>query len=175
VATLDLKVGMMPPHLQEVAAIIGPTLAIRYARRFGGQKIYLPARPFGTHPLVRCLGMSAAQLLCEDLRPADRGDRGDRYVPSASAYLTWLDARALRVCGLSQADIGRRLGVSTRHAERLLVDFDTTSIEVNNFVRSVAKRYGVGRRQAEPAIPAYCPQRDFGWPRDPRGLRFAGA
>ena len=173
-ATLDLQIGRMPDQLQKVAHIVGPMLAVRYARQFGGQKLYLPARIYAAHPLAQCLGMHAAQMLCDRLRNSDRGDVTDRYVPSASTYLTWLDARALRVCGLSPAQVAGRLGISTRHAERLLAGFDPSRIEMNDLVRSVARRYRVARRQTGPVVPAYCPQRDFGWPRDARGLRFAG-
>ena len=168
-AKLDLNVGMMPPLIQRVAGLTTPALAIKFARTFGGQKLYVPRKIYSAHPLVKCVGWSAAVRISTEF--------GTEYliVPSASNYLTWLDARVLRAWGLSQPDIARRLGVTLRHVGRLLAGFDAAEIEMNDVLRAIGRRYGVGQKPIEPTAKAPPLQDDaqhsFGWPIDGLGRR----
>jgi hypothetical protein len=170
-ATLDLNVDMMPPLIQRIAALTTPALAIKFARTYGGQKVYVPRKIYSAHPLVKCLGWSAAQRVSAEFGTEEL------IVPSASVYLTWLDARVLRAWGLSQPDIARRLGITLRHVGRLLAGFDPYQIELNDVLRSIGRRYGVG--VAAPAAKAAGVRQDngqasFGWPADALGRRLTG-
>jgi len=166
-STLDYQLALMPATIQRVAALATPALAIRFARRFGGQKIYVPKRVYSAHPLVKCLGWAAAQRLCAEFGGEDWA------VPSASNYLTWLDARALRVCGLSNPDVARKLGITVRHVHRLLAGFEPDDVEVTDLVRSIARRYAV-RPQVRSSVAPLVEdkQASFAFPADSLGMRL---
>ncbi len=168
-AKLDFRMALMPPLIQRISRMTGTTLAIQFARTFGGQRLYIPKSVYSAHPLVRCLGLPASQLVSRQY--------GGEYllVPSGSNYLTWLDTHALCVCGLSQPDIARKLGITLRHANRLLSGFQPDTIEINEVVRSVARHYGVGARVTRVArVPRPDPQTDLGFVVDARGMRLTG-
>lgn len=167
-AVLEYQTGQMPRLIQQVAEISDPAIAIRFARTFGGQKIYIPKKIWSAHPLVKCVGRAVAQAL------ADEYGGEDWVVPNAANYLTWLDARALRVCGLSRSEIAQKLGITGNHVTRLLAGFDADTIEVTDLVRSIARRYGVGRRIAPERATQASPQADFGFPSDAKGMRLRG-
>lgn len=167
-ATLDFQIGMMPLHLQRIAAVVGAALAVKLARRFGGRNFYVPEKIYGAHPLAECLGLRAATMLCAEFA------REEFELPSARPYLNWLDARALRVCGLSPAMIAGRLGIGLRQVQKLLVGFDPAAIELSDTVHAVAKYYGVrlARGRGAGAAPVVRAQADFGFAPDRRGMRF---
>ena len=74
-------------------------------------------------------------------------------VPGACGFLRWLDARALRILGLSHAQIGARLGVQDRHVRRLLRGFKPEDYAIDDTVRAVARVYGIKLVRAVMAQP----------------------
>ncbi len=163
---LDCTPGMLPGVVQDVARLTSPLLAIRFARRFGNAKLYVPRRIGAAHPLARCLGPRGAQALCAAMG-------GETHVvPRATPFLRWLDARALCVLGLSRSEIAVRLGIGPRHVRKLLDGFSPDGIETDALVREIGRHYGVGRgrRGTHAGIPGA--QRDFGWPSAPGGMRL---
>lgn len=166
-STLDYQLGLMPATIQRVAALATPALAIRFARTFGGQKIYVPRKVYSAHPLVKCLGWAAAQRLCAEFGGEDWA------VPSASNYLTWLDARALRVCGLSNPEVARKLNITLRHVRRLLAGFEAEDVEMTELVRAIARRYAVKPQAVRaPAPEPEEKQASFAFPADSLGMRL---
>lgn len=160
--TLDYQVGAMPVMIQTVANLSSPHLAVRFARRFGGQRLYFPQKLYTAHPIVRCLGERAATRVCAVWL------KETLEVPSATTYLRWIDARALAVAGLSRSAIAGQMGLSLRHTHRLLEGFDPAGIAIDGTVAEIARLYGVSRRRLEYATRTlerrHSGQHDFGWP-----------
>jgi hypothetical protein len=160
----------MPPLLQRVSALAGVLAAVQFARSYGGLKIYIPKHLNQGHFLAHTLGLAAAHALA-----ADMGGE-DVMVPSAGAYLNWIDARALRVCGLSHSAIATRLQIGLRRVGRLLQGFDAAGIEPGPSVQAIAKHYHIGA-PSRPRIvrpeprPDYGRQIDFGFPAAPNAPR----
>ena len=168
-ARLEIQIGMLPPLLQRVAALAGPTLAVQLAREFGGKRVYLPQRMFAHHPLAQCIGLAPAVRLAAEYAGEDL------VIPSARVYTNWLDARALLVCGLSQPAIASRLRMGQRSVQRILRGFDPAAVEMNDTVRAIARHYRVRSttvRRASGLPDKRDPQADFGFPNDARGLRL---
>jgi CRP-like cAMP-binding protein len=136
-ARLDYGQALSAEMLSEIAQLIGTDLALSFARRFGGSRLYIPRRPPIDHPITRCVGIRAAERL-------GRAFGGESFVvPGACGFLRWLDARALRILGLSHAQIGQLLGVQDRHVRRLLRGFKPEDYAIDDTVRAVAKVYGI--------------------------------
>ena len=164
---LDYSVNLMPAMIQSIARVSTPPLAVRFARQFGGQMIYFPEKLARDHRLVRVLGSRAATQVCRVWL------RETVEVPAAKAYLRWFDVRCLAVLGLTHMDIRERMGLSYRHVQRLLEQFDPTTIVIDDTVMEVGRLYQVRPRDAERArrnrTLALSLQGDFGWPRAPAG------
>jgi hypothetical protein len=172
---LEYQAEQLPPQIQRLVPLCGIGRAVAFAKQFGGKRFFVPKKVYSTHPLVKCVGWQGAQRIS-----AEFGGE-DWTVPSARTYLTWLEARALRIVGLSRRDIALKLGVTLRHIDRLLSGFEPEQYELNGLVRSIARCYGVrigARATAAPdgsAAPAPGAQLDFGWRPDARGLRLTDA
>jgi len=165
--TLDYSPDLMPEMIKTVSNLSSPSLAVRFARTFGGTKIYFPRVLYTAHPIVRCLGIRAA------MRVAAVWVREAKEVPTAIFYLRWIDVRALEVAGVNRTEIGQLVGVSRRHVNRLLDGFKPDDIAVEGIVIEIAKHYGVNNRHlrhlaavTDRSSPL---QQDFGWPRAPQG------
>lgn len=142
---LAIRVELLPEGLRHLAALSSPEMAIRFAREFGGERIYIPRKPSINSPLVECLGIKLALLVCE----RHGGEEWD--VASARTYLRWLDVRALKMAGLSVRQIKRKLGIGMRHIRRLLNGFDPHGMPISPLARAVADHYHVKVIDAEPA------------------------
>lgn len=167
-ATRKLSVvpGQMPALIQDVARLTSADLALKFARRFGNTTLYIPRRATGGHPLAQCLGMKGAERLC-----AARGGE-TCVVPAATAYLRWLDARALLALGLKRGDVAVRLQVGPRYLRKLTEGFEPASIEVDAFVRGIGRLYGVGQgRRTNRSRRCDPMQADFGFPPAQGGMR----
>ena len=164
-AKLDYNIVMMPALIQTVAHLSSTHTAVRFARTFGGKRLYFPNRLYSANPIVRCLGPRVAERVCKTFLAETI------VVPAATHYLRWIDARALLVVGLSRADIGAALGLSQRQVFRLVEGFDPAEIEVDRTVLEIARLYNVSRRTLSRVVVAQMNirQRDFGWPADQRG------
>ncbi len=171
---LEYQAEQLPPQIQRLVPLCGIGRAVAFARQFGGKRFFVPKKVYQTHPLVKCVGWQGAQRIS-----AECGGE-DWTVPSARTYLTWLEARALRVVGLSRGDIACKLGVTVRHVDRLLSGFEAERYEINGLVRSIARCYGVriGAKAVSQLTAAGSEgqaQMDFGWRVDARGLRLTDA
>ena len=134
---LDYTKALTAELLAEMAQLIGPAAALGFARRFGGRRLYIPRRIPADHPIVRCVGSEAALAL-------GHGFGGETFsIPGATSYLRWLDARALRILGLSNARIAERLGIQDRHVRRLLRGFRAELYGIDETVLAIAALYGV--------------------------------
>lgn len=165
---LTCSAAMMPVLLQDIARLTSPELALRFARHFGNTRLYIPRRIAAGHPLARCLGLRAAERLCAALGGETQ------IVPRATPLLRWLDARALCVLGLSRGEAALRLGIGPRHMRKLLAGFSPDGIEIDPFVLSIGRQYGVNRsrRGAVMRAPESVAQTDFGWAPACCGMRL---
>jgi hypothetical protein len=136
-ARLDYARAFSAELLAEIAGLIGSGAALKFARRFGGRRLYVPRRVRAGHPIEDCVGAEAAKVLAKELG-------GQAFnVPGARNYLRWLDVRALRLLGLSHAAIAERVGVHDRHVRRLLRAFRPEEYEIDETVRSIGRFYGL--------------------------------
>ncbi len=142
---LAIRVELLPEGLRHLAALSSPEMAIRFAREFGGERIYIPRKVSLTSPLIECLGIKLALLVC------DRHGGEEWDVASARTYIRWLDVRALKMAGLSVRQIKRKLGIGMRHIRRLLNGFDPHGVPMGELARAVAELYEVKVIDAEPA------------------------
>jgi hypothetical protein len=134
---LDYAKALTAELLSEIAQLVGVEAALVIARRFGGRRLYIPRRPGDGHKIVRCIGREGARRLGAAL-----GGEGF-IIPCARSYLRWLDARALRILGLSNAEIAERIGVNERHVRRLLHGFRPERYAADETVRAIGRLYGV--------------------------------
>lgn len=136
-SSLDYTKALSAEFLSEVAQLIGTRLALTLARRLGGKRIYIPKVPGAAHKVARCIGLAAARRLGAALG-------GESFiVPRAASYLRWLDARALRILGLSHAEIAERIGINDRSVRRVLQGFRPEDYAIDETVREVARLYGI--------------------------------
>lgn len=61
----DLAEDLLPPLLQDFVRLIGVTATMLLVERFGGLRIYIPARPNADHHLAQLIGLDALQKLSE--------------------------------------------------------------------------------------------------------------
>jgi hypothetical protein len=54
---------LLPPKIRELDELIGITAALQLVDHYGGTHVYVPAAPPADHPLVKLIGLEAAQLL----------------------------------------------------------------------------------------------------------------
>lgn len=97
-----------PTPWQQIVALIGANLAIRLSERFGGTRIYIPARAGAHHPIVQVIGLPAAERLCAEfaahslLIPLREGKRS-RIL--ALAKLGWTRAAIAREVGCGERTV----------------------------------------------------------------------
>lgn len=102
------------PTLADLEALIGPDLAAQLSAARGGQRIYLPHDPTPDCPLARIVGLDAAQKIAAIY--------GGEHCDVAQTLGRRRRAAALRRGGLSVAGVASTIGVTERHAYRLLAD-----------------------------------------------------
>jgi Mor family transcriptional regulator len=109
--------------LAQVAELTSAEVAVKMARHWGGQNLYIPraARLSRDHILVAVCGPGYARRICDALG-------GERYqVPAEIHLLRALDARALADAGTSYGEIARKIGVTRRHVGELLRGYERGS------------------------------------------------
>lgn len=163
---LDYSQASMPDMLARILRITSPAIAVRFARTFGGRPLYIPRTLAESHPIARCVGRRAATRICREL------GGGDWTVPAAVPSLHWLDARALKLLGVSNTEIAARLGISDRHVRHLLRGFEPEQYEIDDMVRSIGRLYGIRPAQIRTSVPRETRQIDMGWPVDAKGMRL---
>ena len=100
----------MPDLTDELHARLGTSGLVRLAEEWGGQRLYVPAVPYGTQVEAR-LGMEAARRLAEAL--------GGAYIRIPLARE--LRATVYRTRGMSNPDIARRLGITESGVNKLFL------------------------------------------------------
>ncbi|HVJ53473.1 MAG TPA: hypothetical protein VM689_13480 [Aliidongia sp.] len=169
-AKLELRAGMLPELLQEIARLTTVSIAVSIAREWGGGRLYFPRKMAADHRLARRIGLKAATRLCRELG-------GEKFeIPAARHYLRWLDARALRVLRLSHQEIAELLKVNRKRVAELLEGFDPQGIELDELVLVIGLHYRVkGRARSAGRMKTEAVQRDFGFPPAPGGMRYTYA
>ena len=103
----------LPGVLAEIEDAAGIDAALALARAYGGQTVYVPARPKPEHWLVDTVGLEAAGKICDLYRVRDGGAR--LLIPLARPSL--LAAALAR--GASARDAAAAVGVHERTAFRM--------------------------------------------------------
>lgn len=108
------KIDHLPMSMVELAETIGLRIALALIQNFGGQDVKWPKAPKPDHPVVKALGETDAFAVCEYLGGSPI------YIPHARrSAVSPAKIAELEAAGLTRADIGRVLGVSTRHLRRV--------------------------------------------------------
>ncbi|RJF70892.1 helix-turn-helix domain-containing protein [Rhodopseudomonas palustris] len=115
----------LPGVLAEIAEVAGEAAALKIAARFGGQRVYFPARPGAAdHWLVATVGPDAAAKLCAHFSvDRKRGNRIEIPLHVGGSYRQFLRAiserlHALDQEGMSSREIAARLGLTQRTVHR---------------------------------------------------------
>jgi Mor family transcriptional regulator len=121
---LDIRHTDLPPALREVAALIGLEATLLLVETWGGVRLYLPfPRNLDVdHPLVRVLGWSAAERLCQGF------GSGVYTVPRGLEALRAARDRAIRAerdQGRSARALALKYGLSERRLWEILAAEET--------------------------------------------------
>ena len=101
-------------HL-ELIDVIGPVAAVKLIARFGGTRLYIPARMTETHVIAQTIGIEEANRLSDHFVA---GSTGLTYtIPMGRANNAAAIDRALK-SGLSVRDAARAAGVHERTVYR---------------------------------------------------------
>ncbi|MCM2431971.1 hypothetical protein HGO39_04400 [Agrobacterium rosae] len=103
------SVKNLPESLQDVADMIGISVALKLVAHFGGTEIKFPKKPADDHPILVALGKEDGKAVCELLA-------GDFiYIPHGRPRRSVrADVLELERQGKSRAAIARLLGISQR-------------------------------------------------------------
>ncbi|SCX30568.1 Mor transcription activator family protein [Agrobacterium sp. DSM 25558] len=103
------SVKNLPESLQDVADMIGISVALKLVAHFGGTEIKFPKKPADDHPILVALGKEDGKAVCELLA-------GDFiYIPHGRPRRSVrADVLELERQGKSRAVIARLLGISQR-------------------------------------------------------------
>ena len=99
-----------PAHVEPYVRVLGAELAVQFLLEFGGAELYLPKTPKG--------GSRVEQLLGQDRFAALAALHLPRRVPTAKPWI----ARHLKLTGLSDAEIARRLHTTDVTVRKYLAD-----------------------------------------------------
>ena len=107
---------MTTPTYRAIVELIGEPLAVALVERIGGSRVYVPAHPGASSPLVLAIGHSAAARICDVYAGSDL------HIPSRTALAVHrrrddihYDLRR----GLSAAEVARRHGITVQHVRRI--------------------------------------------------------
>ena len=64
----ELDEDLLPPSLREMTEAVGVRTTLAVVEHWGGTRLCVPHKVDGQHPLVRCLGETAARALVETYR-----------------------------------------------------------------------------------------------------------
>jgi hypothetical protein len=113
----------LPGILREIADLVGEAGAIAIASRFGGTRVYFPAKAEEKHWLVECVGRAAADKLCDHFAVDGRGQRIEIPLYVGGTFRQLVRAVAQRVheldgAGASSTEIVRKVGITQRSVHR---------------------------------------------------------
>lgn len=104
--------------LDDVAEVIGIDAATALARRFGGQRIYVPRDMGEHHPIAVAVGLDAARLLAEFYQTTEL------FIPIRARHVSLVHELARLDPPPTRAQIADRVGITERQVYRLLANDD---------------------------------------------------
>lgn len=106
-----------PNDLAEIAEVIGPEAALKFARVFGGAEVYVPQKMTEHHPIAIALGHEDAARLAREF-----GGQRFKDLPNASLLTKRIIQgqviAALEAGEISKQEAARQLGVAVRYLRR---------------------------------------------------------
>lgn len=102
----------LPHLLREIADVFGEAMAVRLARAFGGQYVYLPKRALPSHAMAKATSVAVLAWLIQHHDECER-----IVIPSGRALLVSdrvAQAKKLHDAGLTVAAIASRVRVHVR-------------------------------------------------------------
>ncbi|WP_439578265.1 hypothetical protein [Elioraea sp.] len=108
----------LPHLLREIAEVFGEAMAVKLARTFGGQYVYLPKRALPSHPIAKATNVGVLAWLIQHHDECER-----IIVPSGRALLISdrvVQAKKLHDAGMTVAQIASRVRVHVRTAHTYL-------------------------------------------------------
>lgn len=118
--TLDTAEDQTP--WQQIIALIGAELAAKLSEKFGGTRLYVPAKVGQHHPISEVIGLAAAEQICREfaahllLIPLREGKRA-RILALARA--NWTRAAIAREVGCGERTVYYVLAESREPEEQL--------------------------------------------------------
>ena len=112
--------GVVYAPVDCLVEVLGVALALRFAKRFGGGRVYVPQperlKPEGA--IVATIGLEAGLRLCHEWRGLEI------MVPKCVSYLARDRARAIHAerRTMSVAGLARKYEITERHASRILAE-----------------------------------------------------
>lgn len=111
----------LPQRVEELRRLIGSSAALKLVERFGGTRVYVPARAALSQELVKTIGLQAAKALAREYG-------GDAFeLPRCAARLRAVrnaEIRAQYDAGKSAAALARDFILTERHVWRILAEPD---------------------------------------------------
>jgi hypothetical protein len=116
----------LPGLLADIAEVAGLEAAMILAETVGGTRVTIPARAGDDHWLVRTVGKTAAEAICDHFRTlsAEGREAGARHIVIPKGPAGCLDKARRRMAkelldGASAREAARRAGLSERAAFRM--------------------------------------------------------
>lgn len=114
----------LPAVLAEIAELIGEAGALMIAAKYGGRRVYIPARPGASeHWLIMTIGLANAEKLCSHFAVDGRGARIEIPLHVGGSYRQFLRQVSERLHqldadNLSSREIAAKLGLTQRTVHR---------------------------------------------------------
>ena len=106
--------AMLPSSIQDIADVLGMTVALKLVYHFGGLELSIPKYPADDHPVMVALGKDDGKALCSLI------SGGIFYVPHMKVRKSVRrDVLSLQNNGKNRREIARLLGISQRHVRRM--------------------------------------------------------
>lgn len=117
------RAARLPGVLAEIAALAGEAAALKLAARYGGIRVYIPARVHEDHWLVACVGWEAAQKIAAHFSADGRGTHVVLPLGPCASYGQFRRTIAERIDKLDRErrtarEIARMVGVTQRAVHR---------------------------------------------------------
>lgn len=114
---------LLPPRLQEFVRLIGLAPTMRLVERFGGLRIYIPAKATADHPLAELIGQENLAKLAEQYGIDGTGDRF--LLPRAERALNAVRNARIRAdyaASKSLRELAIEHRLTERHVSRIVAD-----------------------------------------------------
>lgn len=116
----EMAVQLLPKRLREFVRLVGLAATLKLVERFGGTRLYVPARPHADHPLAALIGLDKLEALSGvyaaedhfDIPKAERSLRHLRDQQIRAEYATKSAGQLAREHGLTERQIFNIVGGS---------------------------------------------------------------